>query len=675
MSDLSELLRQAEPPKAGFTPGDVLARAAAQRQRTRVTGATVLGLLLITVISVVVLARPDPTVQVITPAPPTSTPTPLNAPDPTGTPLQAGEFLGAVRDLSEEGEMGGVAAWRVRDGDPTWWLKRGANRDGTWCLVRGTPEGIPGVGVRAGCGIVPFASTLSAPDEQVALVVPDGYDRATHDGLTVDIDHNVAILPADGSDQPTVTVTGPAGTLHVTTNGTTASNGPADVEALQLTLDGGLPADPADISAVTAEVRVPEAPGPTVARAGNVTTTSTTVVLQFDEPPDVVACIGVVTTTRTTGSCIVSITEFTRPMDGAPLLAFVDAEGVRAYLVEDGWESLRLPDGREMPAIANTITVPADAEHAVSGLLRHTDGREIVISLHRPLHTSPASDTDPTSLDQIGPPPTDTTDPSDSIAFEIAVVEIETSLITAGYEVERTQPTPLPDATTATTVEVRHPAEPERPLRIFLRRHADVPLRTLDGFVMPLGDGHAVRTGDNPGWTMTCGDLQLEVTTSWLTQRDPRSAALLEGITALADDMAAGLPCDPSPVASYLGDAPAGQLLAQLDSVDGIAIGHPTLTHAPDGEMTGYFDLWSTDAETETLVAIGHDGAVREQLRPPLIPLGDGEAARVGSGALAFECGGVPLLVGHIRDSRTPDQVAERIVGELPCTPSMTAID
>lgn len=376
-SDLSDLLRRAEPPTAAFTVADVLDRAATHRRRVRVTGATIIALLCIAVVGVVLAARPEPTVQVITPLPPPSVPVTVGPAEPTADGRLPGEFLRALRDLQEEPMPGVHAGWSVRDGDPVWWLTRGVNPDGTWCLVRGTAEGTEIVSARDDCGVVPFAITDGvAADEVVGVVVPDGYEQAMHGGATVAVEHNVAILPADGSAQPVVRVTGPAGTLDLTAN----TSGPPHVGPARFTFFGGRAAGEADITAVMDEVTEPGAPAPVVARATDMTT-ATTVALQFP-PPGGSACVGLITADRADGSCIIPRHD-ARQIGAGPLWAAVAVDGVRAYLVADGWEALRLPNGDEAAVSANTITIPPSSRAAASGLLRHVDGREIVVGLRQ----------------------------------------------------------------------------------------------------------------------------------------------------------------------------------------------------------------------------------------------------------------------------------------------------
>lgn len=288
----------------------------------------------------------------------------------------AGQVLAALADLSEESVRGTRIGWRVRDGDPSWWLTRGAKPDGSFCLIRGA-TGRASVG--SACGVVPFATVVDdAGEEMVGVVVPDGYDRATHGGASVEVTHNVAILRADGSRQPVVAITGPAGTLDVTANLVR----PADLQFPQMALDGGRrAASPAEIAAVAAEVTEPGTSGPTVARGADVVAPTSTVALRFGGQEDGSVCIGLVNSQGAAASCV-PLDEDVRDIANGPLLTAVYADGVRAYLVENVWQALRLPDGRDMPVTANTVAVPADAASAAAGLLIHADGRQVVVALH-----------------------------------------------------------------------------------------------------------------------------------------------------------------------------------------------------------------------------------------------------------------------------------------------------
>ena len=193
-----------------------------------------------------------------------------------------------LADLPEEPVRGDRSGWRVRDEDPAWWLTRGANPDGSFCLFRGR-TGRASVG--SACGVVPFAVISGgAGEELVGVVVPDGFDRATLGAATVEVTHNVAIVPTDGSRQPAVTITGPGGTLQVTAN----LDQSADLRLPNLGLDGGRAATPEELAAVAEELTEPATAALTAARAAEGGDPVVTVVLRFGFPDDGGVCLGLV---------------------------------------------------------------------------------------------------------------------------------------------------------------------------------------------------------------------------------------------------------------------------------------------------------------------------------------------------------------------------------------------
>lgn len=444
MSELHDLLHAAEPPTASFSPADVRDRADAARRRTR-HQVTVLAVVLLAVVAgAVVTAWPQPTVQVITPA------APAEALEVFEHPVfsRSADFgLGAANELD-------VRLAREVDGVSHFVFP---SAGGGVCLTVHGGDAVDLPREPDQCPAVPQVRTVWVDEDhyRAVFVVPDGVDTVTWQGITGDVEGNVASLPLLPADTTPVEVTMPGSPVRLSLSGAVLSgpggqvifDDPQGTITVDLTwLDDVRSADAALAQGVGEALAALDPPrsasrqyvygagqvGPWQLAIARATGDRLCLVALGDAPAvvDQVRCV-------------------TPPVElpGPPFVTTMQLRGP----VTAGWaavvptehEALVLADGRSYPIVDHVLGLPDLADLPVTGTLTGPAGAQVVtIGAQGPGDRVPPSEAEPTS--DAAPPLTAPPRPRPPSPFRPPTVSQRTRTCVSGRRCRPAHPQTLP---------------------------------------------------------------------------------------------------------------------------------------------------------------------------------------------------------------------------------------